>query len=99
MAYKYCLATNYGKGFITYSDRENFNIISYDGYLWIVEDNQAGNDWILKNNGIIKTKAQAQAHLDEKYSQALEEYNTIYDSLSDEDKVTYINKQPTQITL
>ena len=71
MAYKYCTATNWGKNFFTHEDRKNFYLSGH-----------AGDQWIGKVNGAIKTKEEAQSIVDGK----IEEAQTAYDALSDEER-------------
>ena len=82
MAYKYCTATNWGKGFFTHEERKMFYLSAHPGEVWVVGDNLYGDQWISKVNGAIKTKEEAQAIVDSK----IEESQTHYDTLSDEEK-------------
>ena len=61
MAYKYCTANNWGKGFITHEERKLFYLRNHAGSVWVVGDNHHGDDWIAKVDGAIKTKEEAQA--------------------------------------
>jgi hypothetical protein len=67
--YLYCTAVNTGKGFITYQDRNDCDIIGHEGQLenggiWAVSNTKFGEAWIKRVNGIEKTKAEAQAIVD-----------------------------------
>jgi len=64
MANTYCTATNSGKGFITGSDRNLFNIEEHVGDVWVVENNNHGISWINRVSGTAKVKADAQAIVD-----------------------------------
>tara|TARA_Y100001951_G_C11272917_1_gene259965 strand:+ start:352 stop:654 length:303 start_codon:yes stop_codon:yes gene_type:complete len=64
MANTYCTATNSGKGFITGSDRNLFNIEEHVGDVWVVENNNYGISWINRVSGTAKVKADAQAIVD-----------------------------------
>ena len=61
MAYKYCTATNWGKGFFTHEERRQMYLRGHAGEVWVVSDNHHGDEWISKVDGAIKTKAEAQA--------------------------------------
>ena len=60
MAYKYCTATNWGKGF-SLTKRKQFHLSGHPGEVWVVGDNLYGDQWISKVAGAIKTKEEAQA--------------------------------------
>lgn len=67
MANIYCTATNTGVGFITHAEQENaqpLNARGYNANVWIVNDNATGQAWLTKVNGVLKTKAEAQALVD-----------------------------------
>ena len=64
MANTYCTATNSGKGFVTGSDRNLFNIEEHVGDVWVVENNNYGISWINRGGGTAKVKADAQAIVD-----------------------------------
>lgn len=59
--YQYCLAENWGKGFITFDDAMKFKISDYPGNIYqIPANNQYANLWIYKVAGTKKTKEEAQ---------------------------------------
>jgi len=62
---KYCIANNYGRGFFTNEDRKNFHLGGHPGNLWVVEDNEFGNAWIKRVNGVELTKEEGEAMLNE----------------------------------
>ena len=64
MANTYCTATNWGKGFFTHDDRNNFYLSGHAGDVWVVGDNSKGSAWINRVGGTAKTKAEAQAIVD-----------------------------------
>jgi len=65
MAYKYCVAECWGKGFITHSDSSKYQVSGFPGNVWqIPADNQDANLWVNKVAGSFKTKAEAQAIVD-----------------------------------
>lgn len=87
MAYKYCVAENWGKGFITHDDASKFQISGFPGNVWqIPANNQDANLWVNKVAGIWKTKAEAQVIVDAEVATA----QAAWDSLPDSEK----NREP-----
>jgi len=83
MAYKYCVAENWGKGFITHNDASKFQISGFPGNVWkIPANNQEANLWVSKVAGTFKTKAEAQAIVDEQVALA----QAAWDALPEEQK-------------
>ena len=72
MANTYCIATNWGKDFITGEDRNAFYISGHPGEaetndglnVWVVENNPAGIAWIDRVHGTALLKAEAQSIVD-----------------------------------
>ena len=96
MAVKYCMAESTGIGFITEADKKAFTITGFPlRNLWIVEDNPAGNAWISRVSGVTKTKQEAQDLVDAGVAEA----KIWWDGLSAEDKVSFVAKEPTPMTL
>jgi hypothetical protein len=97
MAYKYCVAENWGKGFITNSDASKFQVSGFPGNVWqIPADNQDANLWVNKVAGTFKTKAEAQAIVDVEITAA----QAAWDALPDAQKQAPIGRQrPTAIVL
>ena len=58
--FNYCVATNTGKGFITHDDSRRFWISSYPANVWVATDVRESRHWVARNNGVSKTKDQAQ---------------------------------------
>jgi hypothetical protein len=71
MANTYCTATNWGKGFYTHQDRNDFYLSGHAGDVWVVGNNAAGISWINRVTGTAKTKAEAQAIVDGKIDEAI----------------------------
>ena len=99
--YQYCVATNWGKGFITHRDASKLDISSFPGDLWKVNaNNQDANRWVAGVNGVRKSLSEAQVIVDEKIAAAQAEWDSIPDD--DESKDTssslYISR-PEDITL
>ena len=82
MANTYCTATNFGKGFFTHEDRNDFYLSGHAGDVWVVGNNAAGVSWINRVTGTGKTKPEAQTIVDGK----VEEAQVAYDALSAEEQ-------------
>jgi hypothetical protein len=97
MAYKYCVAENWGKGFITHDDSSKFQVSGFPGNLWqIPANNQDANLWVNKVAGVWKTKEEAQTIVDAIITQAQADW----DALPDEQKQQPFGRQrPTAIVL
>lgn len=93
MAYKYCVATNWGKDFFTARERMEFHLSGHPGNVWVVGDNIYGDAWIKKVSGDIKTKSEAQAIVDAEITAA----QAAHDALSAEEQAR--QSRPTSITL
>ena len=93
MANTYCTATNFGKGFFTHEDRNDFYLSGHAGDVWVVGNNAAGVSWINRVTGTAKTKAEAQAIVDTK----MDEAGVAWDALSDEEKANH--SRPVRYTL
>jgi len=98
MAYKYCVAENWGKGFITHDDSSKFQISGFPGNLWqIPANNQDANLWVNKVAGVWKTKEEAQAIVDAEVAKAQADW----DALPEDQKQDPIigRQRPTAIVL
>ena len=93
MANTYCTATNFGKGFFTHEDRNDFYLSGHAGDVWVVGNNAAGVSWINRVTGTAKTKAEAQAIVDGKIDEAIVAWN----ALSAEDQAR--QSKPVKYTL
>ena len=113
MAYKYCVAENWGKGFITHSDASKYQVSGFPGNVWqIPANNKDANLWVNKVAGTFKTKAEAQTIVNAVISEAQTNYDAQtetlktqepYVSLSAEQKTQQdtqrANQRPKAITL
>jgi len=113
MAYKYCVAENWGKGFIDIKEARAFRPSGFPGNVWqIPANNKDANLWVNKVAGTFKTKSEAQAIVDAVISQAQTNYDAQtetlktqepYVSLSAEQKTQQdtqrANQRPKSITL
>lgn len=97
MAHKtkqYCVAENWGKGFITHSDSRKISFSGFPGNVWQVPaHNKNANLWISKVLGTPKTVAEAQAIIDAEITLA----QTVWDALSEEEKAQ--SERPADIIL
>ena len=80
--YNYSVMTNTGKGFITHVDSRAFWIREYPADVWVATDVRESRHWVARNNGVSKTKDQAQTLV----TAAVEAYQATWDALSDEAK-------------
>ena len=96
MAYKYCTAENWGKGFIEIGESSRFDISGLPGNVWrIPANNKDANLWVFKVAGSFKTKAEAQAIVDAEVAKA----QAAYDALPAEQKTNLDRQRPTAINL
>jgi len=81
--YQYCVAENWGKGFIERSESKKIAFSGLPGNVWRVPaHNKDANLWIAKVAGAAKTKDEAQTIVDAEVTAA----QTAWDALSDEQK-------------
>ena len=93
--YQYCVAENWGKGFIDHVESQRITFSSFPGNVWQVPAyNKHANRWIAKVAGNVKTKDEAQAIVDAE----VQAEQAAWDALPDEEK-TEMNPRPTDITL
>ena len=98
--YQYCVAENWGKGFITADDSRKLAIRAFPGNVWRVPvHNQDANRWIAGVAGTHKTLSEAQAIVDAVITQAQSDW----DALPAEEKAPSAgnenNTRPEDITL
>ena len=92
--YQYCVAENWGKGFIDYDESFRITFQSYPGNVWQVPAyNKHANLWIAKVAGAVKTNDEAQALVDAEVQAA----QAAWDALSDEEKAD--RERPADIIL
>ena len=99
--YQYCVAENWGKGFIDYDESHRITFKGYPGDVWQVPAyNKHANLWIAKVGGTIKTKDEAQtivtAIVDA--TQDAWDANNVEGESADE-KIERLGIKPTDITL
>ena len=113
MAYKYCVAENWGKGFIDHSESATIGFAGFPGNVWrIPANNKDANLWVNKVAGTFKTTAEAQSIVDDVILQAQTDFDAKtetlktqepYISLTAEQKTKQdtqrLNTRPSSITL
>ena len=96
--YQYCVAENWGRGFIDHVESQRITFCSFPGNVWQVPAyNKHGNLWIAKVAGTVKTKDEAQAIVDAEVQAA----QAAWDALPAEEKAPAVetNTRPADITL
>ena len=96
--YQYCVAENWGKGFIDHVESQRITFASFPGNVWQVPAyNKHGNLWIAKVAGVVKTKDEAQAIVTAEVQAA----QAAWDALPAEEKAPAVEMitRPTDITL
>jgi len=88
--FNYCVATNTGKGFITHADSRNFWISGQVANVWVVTDTFDSRLWIARNNGVTKTKAEAQALV----TTEVEAGQATWDALPEAEKAPAVPDKP-----
>ena len=58
--FNYWVVENSGIGFITRTDSRKFWISGYPANVWVATDVRESRHWVARNNGVSKTKDQAQ---------------------------------------
>ena len=99
--YQYCVAENWGKGFIDHDESMRITFKSFPGNVWQVPAyNKHGNLWIAKVAGTVKTKDEAQTIVDAetKKSQDAWDANNVEGESADE-KIERLGAKPADITL
>ena len=92
--YQYCVAENWGKGFIDHVESSRITFVGLPGNVWQVPAyNKHGNLWIAKVAGSVKTLAEAQAIVSAEVTAS----QNSWDALSDEQKAN--STRPADITL
>ena len=92
--FNYCVATNHGKGFITHDDSRRFWISGQPANVWVCTDCVESRHWVARNNGVSKTKSEAQTLV----TAAVDAAQAAWDDLSDEAKAA-TSGRPGDITL
>ena len=99
--YQYCVATNWGKGFIDHDESWRITFRSYPGNVWQVPAyNKHANLRIAKVAGTVKTKDEAQAIVTTEINAAKTAWdNNNVEGESSDEKIERLGSRPTDITL
>ena len=99
--YQYCVATNWGKGFIDHDESHRITFKSFPGNVWQVPAyNKHANLWIAKVAGTVKTRDEAQAIVTTEVNAAKTAWdNDNVEGESSDEKIERLGPKPTDITL
>jgi len=99
--YQYCVAENWGKGFIDHNESIKISFSSFPGNVWQVPAyNKHANLWIAKVNGTVKTLSEAQAIVTAEVTAAQNAWdNDNVQGETAEQKIDRIGGRPVDITL
>ena len=98
--FNYCVATNTGKGFITHDDSRKFWISGNPANVWVATDCVESRHWVARNNGVSKTKAEAQTLVTAVVDDAKDAWDADNeDGESAAEKIQRLGTKPTDITL
>jgi hypothetical protein len=99
--YQYCVAENWGKGFIDHNESIKISFSSFPGNVWQVPAyNKHANLWIAKVNGTVKTLSEAQAIVTAEVTAAQNAWdNNNVQGETAEQKIDRIGDRPADITL
>ena len=94
--YQYCVAENWGKGFIDHDESQRITFCSFPINVWQGPAYyKHGNRVIAKVAGVVKTKDEAQAIV----TAEVEAAQATWDAQTDEEKADPMNIRPADITL
>jgi hypothetical protein len=99
--YQYCVAENWGKGFIDHEESIRITFASFPGDVWQVPAyNKFGNLWIAKVAGAVKTKDEAQTIVTAQVDAAKTAWdNNNVEGESSDEKIARLGAKPVDITL
>ena len=99
--YQYCVAENWGKGFIDHDESHRITFKGYPGNVWQVPAyNKHGNLWIAKVAGAVKTKDEAQTIVTAVIDAAQDAWDANnVDGESADEKIARLGDKPADITL
>jgi len=99
--YRYCVAENWGKGFIEHDESSKITFTGYPANVWGVPiNNKDANLWINKVLGTVKTHSEAQALVNTEVNswKTAWDNDNVTDETSDE-KNQRLGPRPTDVTL
>ena len=99
--YQYCVAENWGKGFIDHDESFRITFKGYPANVWQVPAyNKHANLWIAKVAGTVKTRDEAQAIVTAEINAAQTAWdNNNVEGESSDEKIERLGPKPTDITL
>ena len=98
--YNYSVMTNTGKGFITHEDSRAFWRQGYPANVWVATDVRESRHWVARNNGVSKTKDQAQTLVTNHVNAAKSAWDDDnVDGESSAEKIERIGAKPVDITI
>ena len=99
--YQYCVAENWGKGFIDHVESQRITFAGYPANVWQVPAyNKHANLWIAKVAGVVKTKDEAQALVNAEVESAQSTWDgDNVEGESADEKVERLGPRPTDIIL
>ena len=98
--YNYSVMTNTGKGFITNEDSRAFWRRAYPANVWVATDLRESRKWVARNNGVSKTKDQAQTLVTAEVDAAKSAWDdNNVDGESSAEKITRLGEKPTDVTI
>ena len=98
--FNYWVVENSGIGFITRTDSRKFWISGYPANVWVATDVRESRHWVARNNGVSKTKDQAQTLVTAAVDAAKAAWDdNNVDGESSEDKIGRLRDKPTDITI
>ena len=98
---QYCVAENWGKGFISHDESFRITFRGLPGNVWqIPANNKAGNLWISKVAGAVKTKDEAQTIVTAIVDAAQDAWDADnVEGESSAEKILRLHAKPADITL
>ena len=98
--YNYSVMTNTGKGFITHEDSRALWRQGFPANVWVATDLRESRKWVARNNGVSKTKDQAQTLV----TAAVDAAKTAWDDdnvegESSAEKILRLGNKPEDITI
>ena len=98
---QYCVAENWGKGFIEHGESSRIQFRGLPGNVWQVPaHNKYGNLWVSKVAGTLKTKDEAQTIVTAEVTKAQDAWDADnVEGESSAEKIERLREKPADITL
>ena len=98
--YNYSVMTNTGRGFITHADSRAFWHRGFPANVWVATDLRESRKWVARNNGVSKTKDQAQTLVTAAVDAAQDAWDDDnVEGESSAEKITRLGPKPIDITI